>query len=119
MIRALHGFLALVSAVVMTLAGLEACRRALLKEQPGLLTARIAGIVLPPPGVTAASGLGMFLGGAQPHKELHFMYALLVLGALPVANALGSRKSPRRCALTTVVGVLFGLVLIIRLFMTG
>jgi hypothetical protein len=119
MIRAFHWFLALVSAVVMTLAGLEACRRALLKEQPGLLTARIAGIVLLLLGVTAASGLGMFLGGAHPNKELHFMYALLVFGAIPVANALGSRKSPRRCALTTVVGALFGLVLIMRLFMTG
>jgi hypothetical protein len=61
----------------------------------------------------------MFLGGAHPHKELHFMYALLAFGAIPVVNALGSRKSPRRSALTTVAGALFGLVLIMRLFMTG
>ena len=119
MIRAFHWFLALASAVVMTLAGLEACTRAFLKRPPGVPTARIAGIVLLVVGVTTASGLGMFLGGAHPHKELHLMYALLAFGAIPLANALGSRGSPRRRALTTLVGALFGLVLIVRLFMTG
>ena len=52
-------------------------------------------------------------------KLLAMLYALLAFGATPVANALGSRKSPRRSALTTVAGALFGLVLIMRLFMTG
>jgi CDP-diglyceride synthetase len=119
MIRGFHWFFALASAMVMTLAGLEASRRALVKRPPGALAARIAGIVLLLLGVTAASGLGMFLGGAHPYNELHFLYALLAFGAIPVANALGSRGSPRRCALTTAVGALFGLVLIVRLFMTG
>jgi hypothetical protein len=70
MISAFHWFLALASAVAITLAGLEASRRALLKRQPGALAARIAGIVVLL-GPTAASG-GMFLGGTQPHKKLHF-----------------------------------------------
>jgi hypothetical protein len=103
----------------MMLAGLEASRRALLKRPPGAVAARISGIVLLLLGVTAASGLGMFVAGIHPRKELHFVYALLAFGAVPVANALGSRGSPRRRALTTVVGALFGLVLIVRLFMTG
>ena len=119
MIRGFHWFLAIASVVMMTLVGLEASMRALLKRPPGALATRIAGIVLLLLGVTVASGLGMFLGGAHPHKELHFMYALLAFGAIPVANALGSRGSPRKCALTTVVGAFFGLVVIVRLFVTG
>jgi hypothetical protein len=119
MISAFHWFLALASAVVTTLAGLEASRRALLKRPPGALAARIAGIVLLLLGLTAASGLGTFVAGVHPRKELHFMYALLAFAAIPLANVLGRRGSPRRYALATVVGALFGSVLIARLFMTG
>jgi hypothetical protein len=119
MIRGFHWFLALTSAVVMTLAGLEAARRMLLKRQPGVLATRIAGIMLLLLALTTASGLGMFVAWVRPRENLHFLYALLALGAIPIANLLGSRGSPRIRALATVVGALFGLVLIARLFMTG
>jgi hypothetical protein len=119
MSSAVHWFLAVASAVVMTLAGLEASRRVLINRPPGALAARITGIVLLLLGVTVASGLGMLVAGVHPRKELHFVYALLAFGAIPVANALGSRGSPRRRALLTLVGALFGLVVIVRLFMTG
>ena len=119
MIRTLHWFLALASAVVMTVAALEASRRAFLKRPPGPMAARITGTVLLLLGVTAASGLGMFVAGVHPRKDLHFVYALLAFGAVPLADALGRRGSPRRRALITVAGALFGLVLIVRLFTTG
>jgi hypothetical protein len=119
MIRLFHWFLALTSAVVMTLAGLEATRRVLLKRQPGVLATRIAEIVLLLLALTAASGLGMFAAGVHPRKDLHFLYALLALGAIPLANTLGSRGSPRIRGLATVVGALIGLVLIARVFVTG
>jgi hypothetical protein len=99
MISALHWFLAIASTAVMLLAGLEASRRALLKRPPGATAARINAVVLLLLGVTAASGLGLFVAGIHPRKELHFVYALLAFAAVPVANALGSRGSPQRHAL--------------------
>ena len=100
-------------------AALEAGRRAFLKRPPGGLAAHITGTVLLLLGLTAASGLGMFVAGVHPRKDLHFVYALLAFGAVPLADALGRRGSPRRRALITVAGALFGLVLIVRLFTTG
>ncbi len=119
MISALHLFLALASAVVMTPAGLEASMRAVQNRKPGTLAARISAIVLLLLGVTVASGLGMFLGGARPHEGLHFLYALLAFAAIPVIGVLTGNARPRGRALATVVGALIGLVLIVRLFMTG
>ena len=119
MISALHLFLALASAAVMSLAGLEASVRAVQKRKPGRLAARIFESVLLLLGVTAASGLGMFLGGAHPHEQLHFLYALLAFAAVPVAGALAGSARPRGRALVTGAGALIGLVLIVRLFMTG
>lgn len=119
MITVLHWFLALASAAVMTLAGLEASVRAVLKRKPGTLAARSAGGVFLLLGVTAASGLGMFLGGARPHEWLHLLYALLASAAVPVASTLASRASLRGRALASAAGALIGLVLIVRLFMTG
>ncbi len=119
MSSALHWFLALVSILVMALVGFEASRRALLNRQPGAMAARLVAAVLLLLGVTAASGLGMLVAGVHPRKELHFVYAIFAFGAVPVANALGRKGSPRRRALITVAGALFGLVVIVRLFMTG
>jgi hypothetical protein len=103
----------------MTLVGLEASRRAFLNRPPDAMAARLTGIVLLFVGVTAASGLGMLVAGVHPRKELHLVYALLAFGAIPIANALARRGSPRRRALLTAGGALFGLVVIVRLFMTG
>jgi len=119
MITALHLFLALASLAVMALAGLEAGIRAVRGRPPGQLSARIFASTLLLVGVTAAGGLGMLLGGAHPHEGLHFLYALLAFAALPVSSTLAGKASLRGRAWITVGGALLGLVLLVRLFMTG
>jgi hypothetical protein len=119
MSSALYWFLAIASVAVMTLVGLEATRRALLKRPPDAMSLRLTAAVLLILGVTAASGLGMLVAGIHPRKELHFVYALLAFGAVPIANTFGRRGSPRIRALITAGGTLFGLILIMRLFVTG
>ncbi len=69
--------------------------------------------------MTVAGGLGMFLGGAHPGEWLHLLYALLAFTALPVASMLVGSAPPCRRALATAAGALVGLLLIVRLFMTG
>jgi hypothetical protein len=119
MISALHWFLALASAAVLTLAGVEASLRAVQNRQPGRVSAHLSEIVLLLLGVTAASGLGMFLGGAHPHEGLHFLYALLAFAAIPATSVLMGNARPRARALATAISALIGLVLVVRLFMTG
>jgi len=119
MSSALHWFLGLASVLVVVLVGLESSWRALLNRPPGAVAARLTGIVLLLLGLTAAGGLGMLIAGKHPQNKLHFMYALLAFAAVPTANILGSHGPPRRCALLTVVGALFGLAVIVRLFKTG
>jgi hypothetical protein len=101
------------------LVGLEASRRAFLNRPPGAIAAHLTATVLLLLVLTAASGLGMLVARVHPRQELHFMYAVLAFASIPIANALGSRASPRKRALLTAAGVLFGLVVIVRLFMTG
>jgi hypothetical protein len=119
MIVFLHWSLALASAAVMALAGVEAGARAVLNRPSGKLAARISAGVLILVGVTAAGGLGMFLGGARPHEGLHFLYAPLAFAALPVASTLTGSLPARGRALATLTAALLSLVLIARLFMTG
>jgi len=119
MIHTLHLFLAFASAAVVALAGLEGGLRLVRNRKPGTFSARLSESVLLILGVTAASGLGMFVGGARPHEELHLLYAALAFAAIPVTDMLAGRLSPRARALATIVAALIGLVLIVRLFMTG
>jgi hypothetical protein len=119
MIRTLHLFLAYASAAVVALVGLEAAIRLVRNRKPGTLAARLAESVLLILGITAASGLGMFVGGARPQEMLHLLYAALAFAAIPVTNMFAGRLSPRARALATIVAALIGLVLIVRLFMTG
>lgn len=119
MITALHLFLAVASVAVMALAGLEASIRAVRVQPPGPRASRLEQIVLLLLGVTAASGLGMFVGGARPGEGLHLLYALLAFAVIPVTTLLAGKMSPRRRALATVIAALIGLVLLARLFMTG
>jgi hypothetical protein len=119
MIHTLHLFLALASAAVVALAGLEAGLRLARNRKPGTLAARLAESVLLILGITAASGLGMFVGGARPHEGLHLLYAGLAFAAMPVTDMLAGRLSPRARALASIVAALIGLVLLVRLFMTG
>ncbi len=119
MIHTLHLFLAYASAAIVALAGLEAGFRLVRNRKPGTLSARLVESLLLILAVAATSGLGMFVGGARPHEMLHLLYAGLAFAAIPVTDMLAGRLSPRARALARTVAALIGLVLIVRLFMTG
>jgi hypothetical protein len=69
--------------------------------------------------ITSAGGLGLLVAGSGPKEPLHFVYAVLAIGCMPVADTLLRKASPRRRALVTAVAALVALVLIGRLFQTG
>ena len=69
--------------------------------------------------IASAGGLGLLVAGSGPHEPLHFLYAVLAIGCMPVAQSLLRNASPRRRALVTAVAALVALVLIGRLFQTG
>lgn len=61
----------------------------------------------------------MLLGGSSPAEGLHFLYAILAFGSLPVADSLSRNADPRRQALYSLGASLVAIVLITRLFQTG
>ena len=69
--------------------------------------------------VTIAGGLGLLVGGGRPHEALHFVYAIVVLGTLPIAASLTRRASPRSQGIASLVGALVALIVVARLFGTG
>jgi len=69
--------------------------------------------------VTGAGGLGLLFGGSGPHEALHFVYAVLAIGGLPIADSLARHASARRRAAVTLAAALVVFVLIIRLIQTG
>lgn len=69
--------------------------------------------------VTIAGGLGLFVGGGRPREVLHFIYALVAFGMLPVVDLLARRMGPRGRAIATLAASLIGLGVIVRLFQTG
>jgi hypothetical protein len=98
---------------------IEAAWRARRDAPRGRLAERAEQLVLLAIVVTAAGGLGLFVGGARPTETLHFLYAVVGLGALPVADSLSRRWRPRAQGAATVVAALAVLVVILRLFQTG
>ena len=70
-------------------------------------------------GVTVAGGLGLLAGGGRPREVLHFVYAIVALGAVPVAESIARRAGHRRRAIASLVGALVALVVVARLFQTG
>lgn len=100
-------------------AGLEGALRAVRRTPPGWFTARLEGVLLLALVVTSAGGLGLLVGGAGPREALHFVYAIVALGLLPLASSLARRFEPRRQGLATFLGALITLVVIARLFGTG
>jgi hypothetical protein len=69
--------------------------------------------------VTAAGGLGLLVGGARPRELLHFVYGVIAVGAVPVADSLTRQADPLPRAIARLIGVLVSLVVILRLFGTG
>jgi hypothetical protein len=105
--------------VAAALVGMEAAVRAVRRKPPGDLTERIEQIFLIAIVVTGAGGLGLLVGGGRPKEILHFVYAIVALGAMPVANSLSRRMSPRGQGVTSLVGAGVALVVVARLFGTG
>ena len=101
------------------LAGVEAGWRAWRRSPPGDVADRLEGILLLVLVLAIAGGLGLLVGGARPRELLHFVYAVVVLSALPIAGALSKEASPRARGLARVAGALVALVVVARLFGTG
>ncbi len=103
----------------MLLVGLEATWRAVRSSPRGLPAERLEQLVIMVLIVSAAGGLGLIVGGGRPAEILHFVYSVVALGTLPVADSLSRRASPRGRAIASLVGALVALAVIARLFQTG
>ena len=99
--------------------GLEGAWRAWRRTPSAVSGDRVQAILLIVLGVTIAGGLGLLAGGARPREALHFVYAVVAIGALPVAGSLSQRAGPRGRGLATLAAVVVILVVIARLFGTG
>jgi hypothetical protein len=115
----LHQLLAIASALVALVVGLEAAWRAVHRSLPGLHVAQLEGLLTVVLVVTAAGGLGLLAGGARPRELLHFVYGVIAVGAVPIADSVTRQADPRPRAIATVIGALVSLVVILRLFGTG
>ena len=69
--------------------------------------------------VTLAGGLGLLAGGGRPREILHFVYAVVALGAVAIADSIARRTGPRQRGIASLVGALVALAVIARLFQTG
>lgn len=103
----------------MVLIAVEAGWRAWRRSPPGDIAHRLETILLVMLVIAIAGGLGLLVGGARPQELLHFVYAIVVLSALPIAGTLTKEASPRSRGLAGVVGALVALVVVARLFGTG
>lgn len=103
----------------MATVAVEAAVRAWRQSSPPPWVIQLGRVALVLVVVTSAGGLGILLAGGGPHEPLHFLYATLAMGALPVSDSFARRSSPRRRALVTLVGAVVVFVLIARLFQTG
>jgi hypothetical protein len=99
--------------------GLEAAWRAWHRAPRGLAGERLESLLLLALVVAVAGGLGLLAGGGRPREILHFVYSIVALGSLPVANSMARRAGPRQQALASLVGALVALAVIARLFQTG
>lgn len=105
--------------LAVVLVGLEAASRAWRGSPRGLVAERLGPLFILALVVTVAGGLGLLAGGGRPREILHFVYAIVALGALPVAESITRQASPRQRAIARLVGALVALVVIARLFQTG
>lgn len=89
------------------------------RAPPGWLADRVDFVLLLALIVASASGLGILVGGGGPKEGLHFLYAVLAIGILPVAGYLTRRMQPVARASATILAALVVLVIVVRLFQTG
>lgn len=119
MARGLHDLLALLTLLTMALAVVEGAVRTVTGLLPGRWASRLSDALLIMVGVTAAGGLALLAGGHRPADSLHFLYAILAFGAVPVADQIAARTPPRRRAVARLIGAVVGFGVILRLFATG
>lgn len=86
---------------------------------PGVAAERSGEIFLIALVVTLAGGLGLLAGGGRPKEVLHFVYAIVALGAVPVADSVARRAGPRQRATASLIGALVALAVVARLSQTG
>lgn len=101
------------------LVGLEAAWRAWRRSPRGLAAERLERLFVLALVVTVAGGLGLLAGGGRPREILHFVYAIVALGAVAVADSISRRAGPRQRGIASLVGALVALAVIARLFQTG
>jgi hypothetical protein len=117
--QSLHNLLAWLSLVGMGGVAVEAAIRTVRVRPSWGWLSRVPEVMLLLVVATAAAGLALLAAGQRPREYLHFIYAALALGAVPIADGLASRWSLRRTAVARLVGALIGLGVILRLFNTG
>jgi hypothetical protein len=115
----IHQLLAIASALAAVVVGIESALRVAGRSLPGQPQAGLERFLMIVLLITAAGGLGLLVGGARPREVLHFVYAVVAVGAVPVAGSLARGAEPRRRAIFTLVGALITFVVILRLFGTG
>jgi predicted membrane channel-forming protein YqfA (hemolysin III family) len=89
------------------------------KRLPSPTTGRLEAMLLIVVGATIAGGLGLLAGGGRPREALHFVYAVLAIATLPVANSIARRFGPLAQAWVALGAALVISVVIARLFGTG
>lgn len=115
----LHLSLATATVVAVVVAAIEAAGRGLTGRPPGRFSAAMSAIVVVVVGMTAGGGLAMLARGQRPSEFLHFVYAALALGLIPVGDSLTARAKPRGRAWARLLSALVVLGVIARLFATG
>ncbi len=115
----LHRDVAFVAVVAIALVMLEATYRWLSGKPASGFSSRVAvaAIVV----VVTAGGLGaaLYATGRRPQDQLHLMYGLIAVAAIPVAELYASGLRPRQQAIARCVVGLAAIGVIARLFMTG
>jgi hypothetical protein len=115
----LHATLAWTTALVMFGVGIEAGVRTVRGQRPGRVADAGLGLSLVLVGMTSAAGLAMLVRSERPSEGLHFLYAILAFGLVPIADSITSNASPRRRALARLTGAMLALGIVARLFATG
>ncbi len=113
----LHAVGALVVFVTVAVAALAAAVAGL-RGGAGWLD-RLQQVVMVVIGLQIAMGVLAYLAGDRPAEPLHFLYAVVALGALPVAASFAAEAPPRPRAWVLAVAMGVVLLLLWRLASTG
>jgi hypothetical protein len=105
--------------LAVVLLGLEAVIRIVRRTPPGVVAERLSQIFLIALVVTVAGGLGLLAGGGRPTEALHFVYAIVALAVVPVADSVAQRAGARQRGIASLIGALVALAVVARLFQTG